>query len=239
MRLFRSNSRIPQCGFLIILIGLLAACNGQKTKEYIVNKIDSEITVDGELSELAWSKANVVEGFVYPWASDRSQPITFRALHDGNFIYLAYEMVDDVIIAPDNILDEQDLIEQDRVEIYVGKDDSMEKYYCIEMDVKDRRLDYIGRFHRQFDFSWEFNDVEHKGSFTDEGYLVEAAISLQALDDLGVIKDNAFYAGLYRADFHYGQDSTVVHVYASWLDPEVEEPDFHVPASLGIFKLRK
>ena len=233
------NSRISIFFFLIILIGWMVACQGKKTEKYIVYKAESEITIDGNLSETAWAKANVIEGFIYPWNPKREQPVTFRALHDGEFLYLAYKMVDDVIIAPEKVTGEQDLIEQDRVEIYVGPDKSMEKYYCIEMDVKGRKLDYMGRFHRRFDFSWEFNDVEHRGAYTTDGYLIEAAISLQALEDLRVIQDNAFYAGIYRADFHYGQDSTVVHVYASWQDPEVEEPDFHVPASLGIFILDK
>ncbi len=239
MRILQTNFRNPAFGFLIILSGMLIACNGQKTEEYLVMRIDSDITIDGDLSEAAWSKANVIDGFVYRWNPDRVQPITFRALHDGDFLYLAYQMVDDVIIASDHVNGEQDLIEQDRVEIYIGPDNSMEKYYCIEMDVKGRKLDYIGRYHRQFDFSWEFNDVEHKGIYTDDGYQVEAAISLDALDDLGVVKDDAFYAGVYRADFHYDPDSTVVHVYASWLDSGAEDPDFHVPASLGIFKLGK
>jgi hypothetical protein len=220
-------------------MGLQMACQEQKTEKYIVKKVDSGITIDGDLSDQAWRSANIIDGFVYPWNPDRIQPITFKALHDGEFLYLAYQMVDDVIIAPDHVTGEQDLIEQDRVEIYIGPDNSMDKYYCIEMDVKGRKLDYIGRFHRQFDFSWEFNDVKHKSSYTSDGYQVEAAISLQALYDLDLISDDAFYGGVYRADFHYDQDSTVVHVYASWLDPQVEDPDFHVPASLGIFKLGK
>jgi hypothetical protein len=239
MRLLRRFYELSELGFIIVLTGFLVTCSGQKTEEYIVKKTEGGITIDGDLSEPAWSTANVIEDFVYPWAPDQSQPTTFRALHDGNFLYLVYEMVDDVIIAPDHVSGEQDLIEQDRVEIYIGPDHSMDKYYCIEMDVKGRKLDYIGRFHRQFDFSWEFNDVGHVGSYKDDGYLVEAAISLEALDELGVIRNSAFHAGVYRADFHYGQDSAVVHVYASWLDPEVEDPDFHVPATLGIFKLGK
>ena len=239
MKLSRRNPKISGFIFFIILTVFLIACQGRKTEQYIVNKTGEGITVDGYLSEPAWGTANVIDGFVYPWNPDRTQPVIFMALHDGKYLYLAYKMVDDVIIAPDQIAGEQDLIEQDRVEIYVGPDDSMDKYYCIEMDVKGRKLDYLGRYHRQFDFSWEFNDVEHKGLYTDDGYQVEAAISLQALDDLGVIKEDAFYAGVYRADFHYGQDSTVVHVYASWLDPGVKDPDFHVPASLGVFKLGK
>lgn len=222
-----------------LFIFVLLSCNQQNSGEFIVTKTNDKITIDGEFSEEAWSSSNVISGFVYPWNPENVQPITFRALHDADYLYLAYQMVDDVIIAPDHVSGEQDLIEQDRVEIYLAPDKSMDEYYCIEMDVKGRKLDYKGKFHRQFDFSWEFNDVEHKGVYTDDGYQVEAAISLDALDGLGIIKDDAFYAGVYRADFHYGQDSSVVHVYASWLDPGVEDPDFHVPASLGIFKLEK
>jgi hypothetical protein len=234
---FKQNKWMLVYSFFIILTALLTACNGQKTEEYIVNKIDSGITVDGDLSEPAWNTANIIEDFVYPWKPAHSQPTTFMALHDGDFLYLAYRMVDDVIIAPDLVSGEQDLIEQDRVEIYVAPDKMISDYYCIEMDVKGRKLDYRGKYHRQFDFFWEFNDVTHKGTYTDDGYQIEAAISLQALDDLGVVKDGVLYAGIYRADFHYDHDSSVIHVYATWIDPKVEEPDFHIPASLGIFCL--
>lgn len=219
------------------LIFVSFSCNQQNPSEYVVARTDDKITIDGEFSEKAWNIANVISGFVYPWNPDRSQSITFRALYDDHFLYLSYQMVDDVIIAPDSISGELDLIEQDRVEIYIAPDVKMKEYYCIEMDVKGRKLDYKGKFHRKFDFSWEFDDIEYKGTYTDDGYQVEAAISLKGLDALGVIKDNAFYAGVYRADFHFGQDSSVVHVYASWIDPQVEEPDFHVPASLGVFQL--
>ena len=205
----------------------------------MVNRTGEKITIDGNPSELAWGNANIIPTFEYPWDPKSVQPTTFRALYDDKFLYLSYFMKDDIIIAPDSISGEKDLIEQDRVEIYVAPDKSMEEYYCIEMDVKGRKLDYKGKFHRQFDFSWEFVDVMHQGTYTDEGYQVEAALSLQAIEDLGIIKDDAFYAGVYRADFHYGADSSVVHVYASWLDPKVKEPDFHVPASLGKFYVSK
>jgi len=224
------------CTFLIFAA---FSCSQQDPGEYVVTKTDDKITIDGELSEQAWNSANVISEFAYRWDPDRAQPILFRAFHDGNFLYLSYQMVDDVIIAPDSITGEQDLIEQDRVEIYLAPDKTMIEYYCIEMDVKGRKLDYMGKFHRQFDFSWEFDDVVHKGTYTDDGYVVEAAISLKALDALGIIKDDAFYAGIYRADFHYGPDSTVVHVYASWIDSQTEDPDFHVPASLGVFHLAR
>ena len=232
---FRSKARL----LYTCLIFFSFSCNQQNPGEYVVARTDDKITIDGEFSEKAWNSANVIYGFVYPWNPDRAQSIIFRALHDDYFLYLSYQMVDDVIIVPDSISGEQDLIEQDRVEIYIAPDETMMEYYCIEMDVKGRKLDYKGKFHRQFDFSWEFDDIEYKGTYTNDGYQVEAAISLKALDALGVIKDNAFYAGVYRADFHYGQDSSVVHVYASWIDPQVEEPDFHVPESLGVFQLAR
>ena len=195
------------------------SCEQKNVAEYVVIKTNQEIIIDGEFSEEAWNSANVINGFIYPWKPEKAQPTTFRALHDGEYLYLAYQMVDDVIIAPDFVSDERDLIEQDRVEIYFAPDKMTSNYYCIEMDVKGRKLDYMGKYHRQFNFSWEFDDIEHKGIYTGEGYQIEAAISLNALDDLGVIKNNAFSAGVYRADFHYDQDSSVVHVYASWLDP--------------------
>lgn len=225
--------------FFSFPIFLNSSCDQKDYETYTVNKTEHKITIDGQLSEKAWSSANVITEFQYPWEPEWAQPTTFRALYDDDFLYLGYQMEDDIIIAPDLVTDEQDLIEQDRVEIYVAADKTMREYFCIEMDVKGRKLDYKGKFHRQFDFTWQFEAMDHKGIFTDKGYQVEAAISLNALRDLGVINDASFIAGVYRADFHYGQDSSVVHVYATWLNPSVDEPDFHVPASLGKFRLSK
>lgn len=238
--MFLKNKKLILKLTILALLSVIAmSCRQLEPADYVVVKTNEEIIIDGDISEEAWNAANVINGFIYPWKPEKAQPTTFRALYDDQFLYLAYQMVDDVIIAPDIVSDETDLIEQDRVEIYFAPDKMINDYYCIEMDVKGRKLDYRGKYHRQFDFSWEFDDLKHKGIYTGDGYQVEAAISLEALDDLGVIKDNSFYGGVYRADFHYGQDSSVIHVYASWIDPKVEEPDFHIPATLGVFTLYK
>jgi hypothetical protein len=236
--MFLKNKKLTLKFTILALLSVIAMnCRQLEQADYVVVKTNEEIIIDGDISEKAWNAANVINGFIYPWKPEKAQSTTFRALYDGQFLYLAYQMEDDVIIAPDMVFVETDLIEQDRVEIYFAPDKMITEYYCIEMDVKGRKLDYKGKYHRQFDFAWEFNNMEHRGVYTGDGYQVEAAISLEALDDLGVIKNDAFYAGVYRADFHYGEDSTIVHVYASWLDPEVEEPDFHISTTLGIFHL--
>ena len=64
-------------------------------------------------------------------------------------------------------------------------------------------------------------------------YIVEGAISKKELKALGLLKENGeMLAGVYRGD---AQSVGGFIYWYPWIDPHVDEPDFHIPATLGRF----
>ncbi len=222
------------------LILLAIGCNSRKNeKEFIVKNIpDAKITVDGILNEPAWQKANMTNHFVFPWEDSRPPKTEFRAFHDSENFYFSFVAKDDEIISTPEIDNEQDLIEQDRVEIYLTLDEDLKKYYCLELGANGYVLSYSASFPRQLDFSWDYPDIETGAVIHDDGYVVEARIPVKSLEKLGFPLQkpgSRIRAAIFRAQFNRLPDGTIEHHWLSWIDPEIDREDFHVPSSFGNF----
>ena len=72
---------------------------------------------------------------------------------------------------------------------------------------------------------------------TSTGYELEGSITLQSLRDLGILKENAMNAGLYRGECVKLEGENATLRWISWIDPKTPEPDFHVASSFGVFQL--
>lgn len=219
------------------------------------------ITLDGTPDESAWHQANVQRQFAFPWKKEPAPPTEFRALCDDRYLYLAYTVKDSDLVVSKRFTDELDSVFEDRAEIYLGTDGEMKKYYCAEIDPKGRRLDYKAAFPRNFDMKWNFETLETMGAINPDGYTVEARISWTELDRLGIGRmkvGSALRAGLFRAEFSHDRSGTPrppidpkhtqgrtpegdppIEEWISWVDPQMKDPDFHVPRSLGWLRIEE
>lgn len=212
-------------------------------KTYSVKKIASnQLKLDNNVMNPIWEQANITSDFSFPW-EDKTPPKTnFRALYDDEFFYFRFDVEDDNVLTHVKENHKMEVVDSDRVEIFFRQDDKLNPYYCLEMDARGRVLDYVTRYYRDFDYEWQWpgtDDISVKGSENKEGYIVEGAISLSSLKDLGLLKNNVLEAGLYRGYCMQLPKPEAELRWISWVIPEVEEPDFHIPSSFGKLELEQ
>lgn len=214
-------------------------------KEYIVKHIYSNLQ-NAEGSEMSplWEKANVICDFSYPWEDKEAPTTRFRALWDDNYFYFRYDVEDENVLTYIDKDHKMEVVDSDRVEIFIRKDEKLNPYYCLEMDARARVLDYTTKFYRDYDYLWEWpkpDNLRVKAFENKTGYIVEGAISLSSLKDLGLFKNNELEIGLFRGhcmELPVG-DADADLRWISWVKPDSDEPDFHIPSSFGIFKFVK
>ena len=205
----------------------------------VVRVVDPSVQLDGNLNEPIWEEANLVTDFVFPWRDRPAPPTAFRAISDGKTLYFAFDVEDEDVVVDDKTPGEKALIAEDRVEFYFAPDLDLEKYYSVEMDFQGRKLDYIARFHRKFDFDWEFPEIKTVGKRTPKGYTIEGAIPLSVFESLGLpsLESGNLRVGVFRAEFSHGDGDAPVENWVSWVDPQTTEEDFHIPGTFGVFKM--
>ena len=173
---------------------------------------------------------------IAPWNGAAKDRTRFSVCHDKKNFYFLYEVADTTIIY-NNEKTEASVGSSDRIEFFFSKDPAMSDYYCAEIDPCGKVMDYHAKFYRQFDFDWNFKGLKlgtHTGKDT---YIVEGSIPLKSLEEIGVISpDGEIRFGVYRADYYGSQEEQVI--WSSWIIPDAANPDFHIPSSLGVLKLR-
>ena len=201
---------------------------------------DANIILDGTLPEPAWERANIETGFSFPW-EDRPLPGTeFRALFDANALYFSFRVEDDDIVLAERFRSKEDVVYEDRVELFFALDEELAEYFCLEIDPLGRVLDYRAAHYRKFDFSWSFPGLDVVGLRTSDGYAVQGRITWDAFQSLGFPPPDSGRAikfGIYRAEFRHTEEREWSESWISWVDPRTEEPDFHVPESFGFLKM--
>jgi hypothetical protein len=213
--------------------------NTRKTYEacYVPN---AKIILDGALTESAWERANLETGFSFPW-EERPLPGTeFRALFDANALFFAFRVEDGDIVLAEPFGSKEDVVCEDRVELFFALDEELAEYFCLEIDPLGRVLDYRASHYRQFDFSWTFPGLEAVGVRTSDGYAVQGRIDWKAFQSLGFPPPDSGRAikfGIYRAEFRHTVRQQWSESWISWNDPRTAEPDFHVPQSFGYLKM--
>lgn len=211
-----------------------------KTKTYRVARAQT----DG--SDDFWTGAEELTDFEFPWLDHEAPPTSFRArwTDADQRLHFRFEVIDGDIVLGEGIDAKQLVIGSDRVELFFAVDAELSRYYSLEMDPRGVVLDYAAKFHRQMDWDWSIDDLELDTDIQEGGYSVEGSVSLDELDRLGCVHNDAdgtryLIAGAYRAEFHRGADGAVIEDWISWVDPQVETPDFHIPSSFGRFVLAK
>ena len=215
-----------------------------KENTYLVKKISpGEMIIDGKGTNTLWQQANVLEDFSYPWREETPPKTVFRALWDGDFLYLLYWAEDPDIFYKSEQMGEMDVVNSDRVEIFFKKDDEMNPYYALELDALGRILDTEGRYYREVDFEWNWPEGQLivKANTEKEGYWVEVSVSMSSLEELGMWKKGQTYlnAGLYRGEYTVDQGMEPSVKWISWIKPDSPKPDFHIPSSFGVLNLEQ
>ena len=207
---------------------LNTGCGSVKDKSYIVKFVNKVITIDGVLEKQDWMFADSINGLSAPWDTIVNDKTVFKSFCSGKFFYFCFDVHDPIIITH-NYENELTVAQGDRVELFFSETPDMNKYYCIEMDPLGHILDYSAKYYRKFDYKWNFDNVLIATTFTENGYVVEGCIPLEEFKEIE-IKD-AFLLGVYRADFQSDTPDNVI--WYTWIEPDSEGPDFHIPSSLG------
>lgn len=207
---------------------------------YHVKKIrGGTVQLDGKGVSSVWSRADLLTDLVYPWDSAAAPVTSFAALWDGEWLYGLYRVKDERVITLVKKNDKIEVGASDRVEIFLKKNDAMDPYYCLELDADGRVLDYNAVYYRKvnYNWSWPSGQLTVKASRTEDGYIVEFAISVRSLQDLGLLENDRLQAGLFRAECKGMIDGRADLRWISWVRPASDHPDFHIPSAFGTLVL--
>ncbi len=207
-------------------------------KEYKVNRIQQESLKAGyTLSNSFWEEAVLNTDFCYPWVGGLNSKTSFRALHDNENLYFRFDVIGSPILVYVNNNNKMEVGGSDRVEIFFRKNEKLKPYYGVEMDANGRVMDYKANFYRELDFNWKWpkNGLHVKSEINDKGYILTGTISFDSLKQLEVLNNNIIEAGLFRGHcLKLPDDNNDADLkWISWVIPDSEGPDFHIPSSFG------
>lgn len=210
-------------------------------KLYKVNKVDvNHMNITGKADHPLWEKAIVLKDFSSPWHFEGVEDIEFRALHDGENLFVSFRVNDSSLHIDSKDDSKSSVDNSDRVELFLRSDKRLDPYYCLEIDPLARVQDFIARPNRAFDFTWNWpkKAISVKSHITSQSFSVELAISIASLKDFTLIqKDGVMEAGIYRAKYNQQPNGQFEPTWITWVDPQTETPDFHTASSFGKLKL--
>ncbi|WP_017497335.1 sugar-binding protein [Flavobacterium sp. WG21] len=186
-----------------------------------------------------WENANCLTDFCSPWKSDPLLKIEFRALWDLENFFFNFRVFDTGIYIDQKDDSFDSINNSDRVELFFRTNESLDPYYCLEMDTAGRLMDFRARPNKEFDFEWKWpkNDFEIKTSKDEISFTVEGRISIKSLKELNLIHNNTIEAGVFRAKFLENEKRQYEPTWISWVNPDTETPNFHIASSFGKFIL--
>jgi len=220
----------------ICLLGIVPAW----AQTYVVKKIPANaMQITGKGNNKAWKEANTLTDFLYPWETEKAPATSFAALWDGTWLYCLYHVQDDSVITLVKKNDKIEVGASDRVEIFMTRDSAMTPYYCLEMDATGRVLDYRAWYYRKMDYTWQWPQKQFiiKTAASKDGYIVEIAISIQSLNELGLLQNKHLRAGLFRAECKSISNRKADLRWISWVNPNSVKPDFHIYSAFGTLVL--
>lgn len=200
---------------------------------------EKEISISGKGNHPMWKEANCLTGFSSPWDKEEINKIEFKAIHNSEKIFFLFKVYDSQIHIDPSEDKNNSINNSDRVELFFRTDDSLNPYYCLEIDPTSRIMDFKALPKKDFDFNWNWpsEDIEVKSSIESTCFIVEGAISIESLTKFGLLKDGGIETGIYRAKYNKQLDDSFVPTWITWVNPNTETPNFHIASSFGIFKL--
>lgn len=215
--------------------------NGQVKSPYEVKRIPAgRMTMTGRGDHPLWEKANRLTDFIYPWNEGQPPAMSFQAVHDKDWLYGVFRVHDPkrILVFSDQDTKLESLL-SDRVEIFFRQDEKMDPYYGLEMDANGRVYDFQTSFPKKSNpaWFWPAGHLKIASVYTPDGYTLEFAVSKKSLKQLGLIRKNKIEAGLYRGECMSIVDKKAEFKWISWIRPESETPNFHIPSSFGLLVL--
>ena len=219
---------------LIIFLMVTDSCSESSGSSYEVKRMDQTNSLVADLQAIDWSNSNLLTDLISPWREAPSNT-TFQALWDDHYFYFKFEVLEDNILIYREKDLEEEVVGSERVEIFFRQDEELNPYYCLEMDASGRVFDYKAAHYREFEreWSWPKDQLIVEASQSNGGYTVTGKISLESLEELGLLKDNKLQAGLFRGRCLQAGGGDATFHWISWVHPETEQPDFHVASSFG------
>ena len=203
---------------------------------YLVKQTHSEVTIDGQGNDPAWQKANLLNDFRFPWLEQETPSTEFRALYNENHLFFQFKVVDEDIVLGEDSIESQAALGSDRVELFFAVNDSLNPYYTLEMDPKERIFSAKAKYYRQVDRQWRWPGLRIAASFTQDGYILEGSIPMASFTELNLWQDEhqkQLSCGVFRAEFSHTEDESIAHNWISWIQPDSPKPDFHIPSAFG------
>lgn len=198
------------------------------------------MSINGRGDHPLWNRAHMINDFSSPWHFESVGDIEFRAIHDGETLFLFYKVHDSQLHIDSTDNSKKSVDNSDRVELFLRSDEHLNPYYCLEIDPLARVQDFMARPQRQFDFSWNWpkDDIAIKSFITETYFCVEVALSMNSLKQLELIQsDGSIQAGIYRAKYNQQQNGQFEPTWITWVDPQTDTPEFHTASSFGTFLL--
>ena len=214
----------------------------QEINTYNVNLIEkNQLNISGKGDDTLWNNAAILDNFISPWNTDKASEIIFKALWDRENLFFNFTVFDTEI----HIEKKDDSVESignsDRVELFFRPDDSLNPYYCLEIDTCSRIMDFIAYPNSNFDFNWDWpqNNLKVKSSINADSFIVEGSISIKSLKRFNLINNNIIETGVFRAKYKKTQNKTFEPTWITWVNPNTETPNFHISSSFGRFILQE
>ncbi len=211
-----------------------------KKNSYCVNSIPvGKLDITGKATCKMWQESEVLTHFISPWDTEEPSKIEFRALWDEINFYFCFTVFDTKIHIETKDDSCDSINNSDRVELFFRPNDSLNPYYCLEIDAAARVMDFIAYPDKNFDFNWNWpkEDLFVKSSKNEANFTVEGAISIESLKKFNLIKDHKMETGIFRAKYNSKDNVHFEPTWISWINPNTETPNFHIASSFGVLEL--
>jgi hypothetical protein len=214
----------------------------QEVNTYEVNLIEkNKLHISGKGDDNLWNKATILDNFISPWNTDEKSEIIFKALWDREKLFFNFTVFDTEVHIDKKDDSVESIGNSDRVELFFRQDDSLNPYYCLEIDTSSRIMDFMAHPKSNFDFNWNWpqNDLVVKSSITTDSFIVEGSISIESMKNFNLIKDNKIETGVFRAKYKKTLNESFEPTWITWVNPNTETPNFHLASSFGSFLLKE
>lgn len=222
--------------FILLSWGMQDLCAQKKDpgvmQQLSVSRLDkSMLQADGSIREDAWQSASRVR-LSQPW-NDRDADVgTCSLLSDSRYLYFLFTIKDSLL----NLYvgdSELSVARGDRVEMFFTGSTKLDRYFCFEMSPAGRILDYRATFYRKMNYGWHQKRIRIRTHVENNHYTVEGRLPMKFLKRFfSHNKDGiSLYAGVFSADYHSSDEDDVI--WSSWIMPESDHPDFHIPSAFG------